>query len=56
MDLEALLKDAANDFIKKLQLDYLNRFGIEEAIFCENAGKVRVEDQVEFVAKELNIK
>lgn len=38
--LEALLKDADNDFIKKLQLDYLNRFGVEEAIFCENAGKV----------------
>lgn len=38
--LEALLKDADNDFIKKLQLDYLNRFGVEEAIFCEKAGKV----------------
>ena len=38
--LNGLLKDVENDFIKKLQLDYLNRFGIEEAIFCENAGKV----------------
>lgn len=34
------LVDAGDDFFKKLQLDYLNRFGVEEAIFCEKAGRV----------------
>ena len=29
-----------DDFIKRMQLDYLSRLGIEEAIFCEKAGKV----------------
>ena len=37
---ESLVVGAEKDFLKKLQLDYLNRFGVEEAIFCENAGKV----------------
>ncbi len=35
-----LFLDAKTDPIKKLQLDYLNKYGIEEAIFCENAGKI----------------
>lgn len=34
-----LFFQADKDPIKKLQLDYLNRYGIDEAIFCERAGK-----------------
>lgn len=35
-----LIGVADTDFLKRLQLDYLNRFEVEEAIFCENAGRV----------------
>lgn len=28
------------DVLEKIQFDYLNRLGLDEAIFCENAGKI----------------
>lgn len=35
-----LIFAADGDFIKKLQLDYMNRFELSEAIFCEKSGRV----------------
>lgn len=35
-----LFSQALKDPIKSLQLDYLNRCGVEEAIFCEASGKI----------------
>ena len=35
-----LLLTGKDDFIRGLQLNYLNRLGIEEAIFCEKSGEI----------------
>lgn len=35
-----LILTSKDDFIKGLQLDYLNRLGIEEAIFCSKSGVI----------------
>lgn len=36
-DLTLIHKD---NFIKRMQRDYLSRLGIDEAIFCENANRI----------------
>lgn len=35
-----LFYQALKDPMKRLELDYLNRCGVDEAIFCENSGKI----------------
>lgn len=35
-----LFLTSSDDVIKKMQLDYLNRLGIDEAIFCEKSGEI----------------